>query len=76
MVKAPRIATLVPSMPDQPSFTFQFKRKKLYIEKIHLPPDLSILEETAHDHAQSAKSGGAAEVLCATGPSKSSSLDF
>lgn len=79
VLKGPCIATLVPSMPAQPSFTFQFKRRKLVIEKIHLPPDMSVLEDKSthdhhdHDHSHSHSAG---EMLCAPGPSKASSLDF
>lgn len=79
MLKGPSVGSLVPSMPAPPSFTFQFKRKRLYIEKIHLPPDMSILEDKQGKPDQNegrVQSRGAAELICGTGPSKSQSLDF
>jgi elongator complex protein 4 len=80
VLKVPRIGSLASSMPSQPSFTFQFKRKKLYIEKIHLPPDMSVLEDKksnahhSHDHSSSP----AGTLLCSPSSSSasSSSLDF
>ena len=80
VLKVPRIGTLASLMPTQPSFTFQFKRKKLSIEKIHLPPDMSVLEEkkshAGHSHGDSGAS--VSSMLCAPSSTNatSSSLDF
>lgn len=70
--KLHRINTLISMMSSQPTYTFEFKRKKLSIEKFHLPPEIS-RSTTSTDEEKKAKS---ASLLCQPGPSGSSDLDF
>lgn len=69
--KLHRINTLISLMSSQPTYTFEYKRKKLSIEKFHLPPEIS-RSTTSTDEEKKAK----ASLLCQPGPSGSSDLDF
>lgn len=82
-----RVNSLICSLPDQLAYTFKLKRKKLYIERIHLPPEISRTankvgednEKKTHGHSHShghshGKSAG--ELMCQPGPDKANPLDF
>ncbi|XP_072047383.1 elongator complex protein 4-like [Amphiura filiformis] len=67
----PRLNSLTCHMPDSLDLAFKLKRKKLTIEKLHLPPDLSeTMSRSQADHSSIAPSLG-----CASSTSKGK-LDF
>jgi len=77
--KLPALNSLINNMPQTPSFTFQLKRKKLHIEKIHLPPEE--VRTTSADSSRESKSenkskSSASSLLCQPGPDKPNPLDF
>jgi elongator complex protein 4 len=81
-----RVNSLICSLPDQLAYTFKLKRKKLYIERIHLPPEISRTankvgednEKKTHGHSHNHSHGkSAGELMCQPGgPSKTNPLDF
>lgn len=72
--KLSKVNTLVSLMSSQPTYTFQFKRKRLYIEKIHLPPEIS-RSTTSTPEGEKAKKSSTGSMLCQPGPGNSA-LDF
>lgn len=63
VLKLAKLNSIFSNMPSQSSFTFQFKRKKLSIEKIHLPPESSIIEDNK-------------SPICSTIPNNTNKFDF
>ncbi len=66
--KLARLASLAQHQPETLSYGFMRKKKKLYIEKLHLPPETS-------RSTSSAAAGGAPEMMCAPRIAKNP-LDF
>lgn len=46
----PKLNSIKCQMPDVTDWAFKLKRKKLVIEKLHLPPDLSVSASRPEDH--------------------------
>ncbi|CAE1272150.1 ELP4 [Acanthosepion pharaonis] len=46
----PKLNSIKCQMPDVMDWAFKLKRKKLVIEKLHLPPDLSVSASRPEDH--------------------------
>lgn len=68
--KLPSLNTLVCHMPESLDLAFKLRRKKLTIEKLHLPPELS---ETANRSQEDPVGKVAQTTACGSGKSK---LDF
>jgi len=73
-----RLNSLSGHLPEQLVYTFRMKRKKLWIEKIHLPPEISrttgkLGEENEKTTTRRKEIEG---LLCQPGPPTHNSLDF
>ena len=69
MDKLPRVDSLTRHLPDTISYVFARKRHKLIVEVFSLPPEMTRTTE-------SAQSQNVTKLLCQTGPTKKSDLDF
>ena len=67
--KLPRVDSLTRHLPDTISYVFARKRHKLIVEVFSLPPEMTRTTE-------SAQSQNVTKLLCQTGPTKQSDLDF
>ncbi len=68
MRKLARLASLAQHQPETLSYGFMRKKKKLYIEKLHLPPETS-------RSTSNAVAGGAPDMMCAP-KTANNPLDF
>ncbi|XP_072171722.1 elongator complex protein 4-like [Diadema setosum] len=75
--KLPRLNSLTACLPDSVDLAFKLRRKKLTIEKLHLPPDLSeTVSRSQEDPAKlAARSAAAGAFSCASSLSDRK-LDF
>eukprot|EP00057_Strongylocentrotus_purpuratus_P018953 XP_011673427.1 PREDICTED: elongator complex protein 4-like [Strongylocentrotus purpuratus] len=66
--RLPRLNTLASYLPDSMDLAFKLRRKKLTIEKLHLPPDLSeTVSRSQEDPAKkAARSASASAFNCAS----------
>jgi len=72
IVRLPRLNSLMCHVPDSFDLAFKLRRKKMTIEKLHLPPDLS---ETANRTQEDAVRGKPGSLSCQSTLSNSR-LDF
>ncbi|XP_022781811.1 elongator complex protein 4-like isoform X3 [Stylophora pistillata] len=72
IVRLPRLNSLVCHMPDSFDLAFKLRRKKMTIEKLHLPPELS---ETANRTQEDSVRGKPGSLSCQSMVTKNR-LDF
>jgi elongator complex protein 4 len=65
-------------VPEQLVYTFRMKRKKLWIEKMHLPPEISRTTGKIGEENEKVvqKRKGSEGLLCQPGPKDQNPLDF
>ena len=66
---------LRPFQPKVSTFGFKLKRKKFYVEALHLPPDFEEVKTSSCSTASSC-SGGQNDTGCCGSSKKDSSIDF
>ena len=71
----PLIVGLRPFQPKVSTFGFKLKRKKFYVEALHLPPDFEEVKTTSCSTASSC-SGNQNDTSCCGSSKKDSPIDF